>query len=711
MKNLYLLASLVAMLCPVALSAQDYYLGSAPAVTTCTGRFYDDAPNANYANNQNTVMTFCSATNDSAVYLQFQQFHIEAGFDILTIYNGPDTLAPVLGTYSGNLEPFSVVSSNPNHCLTVRFVSDLSISNLGWRALVGCGTPIPQGPPITTVCETALPFCSSINYNLIAATGTIAHLGPNYDCLLTQPNPVWFSIPIVQSGSLNVAISSTNGVDVDFILWGPVSATAPCSNLTGANVVDCSYSAGANEQANIPNAQAGQTYMLCVTNYSNQPTDLVISTMPNSTARTDCNQSCAVGISQLHMANCTGADSIYVSAGLYMVSQADTGTITIANNYGDTLVLSAPFPQSFTFNAYIPTSSDSLRISAVLSFDTVCGFARSYAVVVNNLSATASVQLTAGIGQATGSASLNISGGIPPYTILWSNNASTSSITSLVAGTYSYTITDALGCSIHDTVLVEAIPCQLSLVTNAVYCQAGGSVYFADIYYAIQGAPTQGDLVLMVNEVNAFYVSPPYNANNFNYTTPAFNGTGPVYVRAFFASDTSCAVTDTAATVIQPVSANLVVTDATGSNSNGQISATVASGLSPYTFAWSNGGTQSTIQNLAPGGYQVTITDARGCSITVAAGVSGIVGIKQPDSGAQISIMPNPATDAVQVQFGTHVNATGYIYGTDGKLYNSFAINGTTETVNIAQLPKGVYIIHVKDSATNATCYSRLLKY
>lgn len=46
-------------------------------------------------------------------------------------------------------------------------------------------------------------------------------------------------------------------------------------------------------------------------------------------------------------------------------------------------------------------------------------------------------------GAATGSATANPIGGVPPYTYLWSNAANTQSITNILAGNYSCTITDA----------------------------------------------------------------------------------------------------------------------------------------------------------------------------------------------------------------------------------------------------------------------------
>jgi|GEM_PF-3207107 len=57
-------------------------------------------------------------------------------------------------------------------------------------------------------------------------------------------------------------------------------------------------------------------------------------------------------------------------------------------------------------------------------------------------------------GLADGGATVTPSGGTSPYTYLWSNSATTASITGIIAGTYMVTITDANGCSVVDTALI-----------------------------------------------------------------------------------------------------------------------------------------------------------------------------------------------------------------------------------------------------------------
>ena len=57
-------------------------------------------------------------------------------------------------------------------------------------------------------------------------------------------------------------------------------------------------------------------------------------------------------------------------------------------------------------------------------------------------------------GCCDGQATINPSGGTFPYTYLWSNNETSQTITSLCADTFTVTVTDAMGCSVIDTVIV-----------------------------------------------------------------------------------------------------------------------------------------------------------------------------------------------------------------------------------------------------------------
>jgi len=150
-------------------------------------------------------------------------------------------------------------------------------------------------------CITADPFCTSTGVSYPAGVNNgDAAVGPDYECLLSQPNPAWYYLNISQAGNINISLTNNAAVDIDFIIWGPFN-NITCNNnqLTSSggffgclsypcgNVVDCSYSTAASEEVNIPNAQVGQWYMLMVTNFSNMPTEITATQISGGGA-TNC---------------------------------------------------------------------------------------------------------------------------------------------------------------------------------------------------------------------------------------------------------------------------------------------------------------------------------------------------------------------------------------------------------------------------------------
>ncbi|MEI6852604.1 MAG: gliding motility-associated C-terminal domain-containing protein [Bacteroidota bacterium] len=136
-----------------------------------------------------------------------------------------------------------------------------------------------------TICSNASPFCTGTTYTYPASTN-VPSLG-TIGCLYTTPNPAWYWMQVGNSGNIDIHIAS--GGDVDFICWGPYTslAAACASNLTGTAGIDCSYSAAAAEDCNIPNAVSGQVYVLLITNYANISTNITFS-QTGGTGTTNC---------------------------------------------------------------------------------------------------------------------------------------------------------------------------------------------------------------------------------------------------------------------------------------------------------------------------------------------------------------------------------------------------------------------------------------
>ncbi|MCX6269398.1 MAG: PKD domain-containing protein, partial [Bacteroidetes bacterium] len=117
------------------------------SVTTCTGDFYDTGgPSGVYQNNEVIVETFYPSTPGSMIRFAFSSFATESGYDTLTIYNGVNSAAPVIGRYHGTTSPGTVMATNGSGALTFRFRSDVSVTNTGWAATINCVDGIVSDP-------------------------------------------------------------------------------------------------------------------------------------------------------------------------------------------------------------------------------------------------------------------------------------------------------------------------------------------------------------------------------------------------------------------------------------------------------------------------------------------------------------------------------------------------------------------------------------
>jgi hypothetical protein len=129
MKKFLLLFSLIVLFCADKANAQIYNINSAnngTTITTCKGQIVSSAYDFNdpfltgnnngYANGENYTVTFCSGTG-GPVRVNFYFVDLEAGGDILTIYDGTSTASPLLATLSG-VSVYPGVYTSSGTCLT-----------------------------------------------------------------------------------------------------------------------------------------------------------------------------------------------------------------------------------------------------------------------------------------------------------------------------------------------------------------------------------------------------------------------------------------------------------------------------------------------------------------------------------------------------------------------------------------------------------------
>jgi PKD repeat protein len=125
-------------------------------------------------------------------------------------------------------------------------------------------------------CINSQLICTGPSYTYPAGTTGSAEPGAYYGCLSTQPAPAWFHMCFEAAGPVTIYMYSTPLLDIDFICWGPFEDPfSPCvEGLTANKVIDCSYSPDPTEYCDIPEGQPGESYILLITNYSQQPADI-----------------------------------------------------------------------------------------------------------------------------------------------------------------------------------------------------------------------------------------------------------------------------------------------------------------------------------------------------------------------------------------------------------------------------------------------------
>jgi len=292
-------------------------------------------------------------------------------------------------------------------------------------------------------------------------------------------------------------------------------------------------------------------------------------------------------------------------------------------------------------------------------------------------------------GAATGSTTASATGGVSPYTFIWSNNRTTAANTGLTAGVYTVTITDATGtCSgtASTTITQPATALSASTTSNTPVACFGNSTGSFVVTAAGGTAPYQ------------------YNRGTGNQSTGSFNGLGAGTYNVTVTDANLCTIVQSV-NITQPTAA-LASSNSAQTNINcfgaatGSFTISATGGTSPYQFNRGAGNqTTGVFTNVPAGTYNVTITDANGCSTTRS------VTISQPASGINpsVSSQSNPTCNGASNGSFT-IAATG---GTTPYQFNRGAGNQSTGV--FTNLSAGTYNVTITDASGCTTVQSASL--
>ncbi|MBI2968660.1 MAG: PKD domain-containing protein [Bacteroidetes bacterium] len=356
-------------------------------------------------------------------------------------------------------------------------------------------------------------------------------------------------------------------------------------------------------------------------------------------------------------------------------------------------------------------------------------------------------------GLCNGSASANITSGTAPFTFSWSNGSmGTGTISSLCVNTYTVTVTDGFGCTatasatITQPALLSAVMSNTNATCNNV-CNAMGNVTVSggtpsytyqwsagagfqttssatglcDGIFSVtvtdsKGCTATGSVTVTepaAMTVTVTTINSTCGASTGSVTATVGGGTSPyTYSWSNGCMGSNCTnlpagnylvtVTDAGGCT---QTANGSVNDAGGISAsvatdqnitcfglcNGQATATVTGGGSPYTYVWSNGqtvtsaGTAQTQTGLCGGNISVTVTDASGCAssgagvVTEPALLTGIATVTPESCGGSCN-----GTMSISMSGGLNPYTYSWPGGPTGPVAGKSSLCAGTLTVTVS---------------------------
>jgi gliding motility-associated-like protein len=486
----------------------------------------------------------------------------------------------------------------------------------------------PTAPLSAFISTQTNVLCAGINNGAATISASGGSNAYNYSWN-TSPVQTSATVSGLAAGSYNATVSDANGctttvVGLNVVINGP---TVPLSSSISSNNVLCFGNATGTATVNANGGTGNYTYLWNTANTTSSISGLPVGTY--SVLVSDAN-GCTVN--SIGTVTITGP-SAALNAGIgaqnnILCFGQTTGSVSsnisggsglynyLWSNGGTTASISGLTPGIYTVTATDRNGcTSSVSASATVSSPS--------SALSANISSQNNVLC---FGQATGSASINASGGSGLYNYIWNNNATSQTLSGLSAGSYSVTVSDQNGCTIRPTVSVNISgpsgPISASIASqNNVLCfgQPNGSATAAAI-----GGSGSYNYLWSTTPSQTLAQATGLSAGTYTVTVTDANG---------------CTIGSSSSVIItQPLN---VLNAAVNTQSNvscvglsdGTAIASASGGTGIYSFLWSNGATNAAVAGLAAGIYSVTVSDANNCASTSS------VTISAPASAPTVSVV------------------------------------------------------------------------
>ncbi len=521
----------------------------------------------------------------------------------------------------------------------------------------------PTTPMVVSLVTTPIACAGS---NTGQATASVTSGGaPPYTYTWSGGHPNSPVAANLAAGPISVTV--TDGNNCTSSASGSISSQASL-NVTFTTTIDSCYRAGKGKA--LAHITGGNPpYTLNWSNFETDTANLFLIEGTYTLTVTDYN-----GCTTTGSATITGPATPLVrsfTAQDILCNGAATGSISASASGGtpgytftwSPANLTGPSQTNLAAGIYSFTVTDNYGCTAI-GTDTLTQPATALAVTTSHTDVTC-------YGAGNGSLTINVSGGIPPYSFL--NNpvpAGTTVIPNQGPGTYAGNVIDSNNCAVavSETITEPGVQTLNVSSTNATCNGATDGTATANFTNAT------GNVVYSWTGGLSGAVLTGIGAGTYDVTATDGN---------------NCTLTGTT-TVTEPAAPvmQITATDAACFGGNGTATANPGAGTTPFTYTWSNAaGNQQTI-NPPAGSYTVTATDASSCNQT------GSFTINQPTA---------IAVQVAAVNVACYGDATGSITlavtGGTGPGY-TYNWNPNVSTTNLASnIAAGNYNITITDQA------------
>lgn len=523
------------------------------------------------------------------------------------------------------------------------------------------------------ICTNSTPFCTGTAYSFPNNTG-IPSLG-TINCLFTTPNPVWYYMQIDEPGDLNITISQTNtvgvGIDIDFNLWGPfTSLAAGCSQISAGTApsIDCSYSAAPIEEANIIGAVTGQYYILLMTNFSGQAGNISFSSLPSSTATTNCDILCNITALTAVPSACNNFTNTYSVNGVITVQNPPTsGILTVSSSCGGSVTIPQPWGNSIPYSLTgLASNGAACSITASFSADPLCTFTTNYTAPASCTAATLNCPGYSNVASGSGQSCAD-----QAYYLEVPNTTCNGTITFQVVGNFGSTfaneITWNVVSNLTGTVVASGGPgvngATINTTVGPINANTFGNIFTLNVIDSFGDGfnGTGGSIAITQNGTNLIT---PINGNFGSDAASIFGAnisispatitintpSGPVVATEFNCSDFRVPVT-----LVNPNYCNTIVVNLPWTITCNATGATLSSGS-----------TNVTVFPQVPNSYDDIVTISFNNS-TCQWTMSGASDCDMSDIGTIFTVSPNPTSiPAANCSAGTRTFTVDYLGPTPG---------------------------------------------